>query len=1105
MCGHSLYVLKRTIRVMAVTFLVAASGMAQQILVDGSSGDPALTVTLTSTTQFQNLSITSSSSSSVAFRATVTQTSVPSIQWVSATPTSGSTPATLSIQLTNDLGSLGTGPFYATVTLTGGGGSTSIAVVFAPGQTITSSTPVTPSSLTVGVPGGSSATNMLILENNTGETINITQVATANGSSWLSGSASPTAVTAGSSSIITVTTSAGTLPNGEYSDSIVIDISGLQAVVVPVTFTVGASGLTLSTVDLGLLYSSGTSQSENVSVAGVNNYNAAASTASGGSWLVLTAGSQTGTTVSDLPAATQLTVVVAESVAAALPTGNYTGSIFVSDSSNSASTATISVTLSVNVAAPATISLSQSSLSFFYQTGAPNPLPNPPYQTLYLSAPAGPYGVQVTSGANWLFPGNTGTDAGTIPGTLQVNVASLEGIAAGNYSGNIAITAQGLTQNVPVSLTVTGAGSPVAEAGYTTLVGTSGTVLFTSQGTVATPSSQPVTVSASDGSAVTLSNVTEPNWLSVTQSGDQLTITPNLAGLGSAVYSGVVIVNVSNSVNTIANSPISIPVVLVTNGGTAGPLSITTSQNLNFTSSSSGVTPAALLVTVNAATATPFTLTPAPPSWAKVAYTGNLVTPQTLSVTVNPAGLSSGSYSGTINLTAGGVTQTVPISLTVTGAPATGTVSASQPSLAFTALAGGPAQSQTVSISSSGAPVSYTVSVSSSTPWLTATPASGETQSSVTITADPASLAAGSYQGTVTITSGNSITVAVTLTVQAPPTVSVSASTLSFVYLTGGTSPPSQTVTVSGNTGGFTATAASTGNWLSVSPTSGNVGSSISVSVNPSGLSAGTQTGTITIAGTGGLTGQVTIAVSLAINPPLPSVSAVVNAASFLPGPISPGEIITLFGTNIGPATPLSGQLDSSGKLATTLGGVQVVVNGFLAPMVYVSATQVSAVVPYEIAPYSSTGVGVQYQGQTSNITPLAVAATTPGLFTLNSSGSGPAAFNANFSLNGPNNPSPPGSTVVFYLTGTGQTVPPGVTGTINSTPDHNPVPAASISILIGGLPATYSYAGGVEGIVEGLIQLNVQIPGGASSGNDPVVVTIGANSTQSGVTVSVE
>jgi uncharacterized protein (TIGR03437 family) len=61
------------------------------------------------------------------------------------------------------------------------------------------------------------------------------------------------------------------------------------------------------------------------------------------------------------------------------------------------------------------------------------------------------------------------------------------------------------------------------------------------------------------------------------------------------------------------------------------------------------------------------------------------------------------------------------------------------------------------------------------------------------------------------------------------------------------------------------------------------------------------------------------------VTAPQPTISSVVNAASYVSGHVSPGEIITLFGTNIGPAQPVGLALDQNGKVATAIGGVQVV------------------------------------------------------------------------------------------------------------------------------------------------------------------------------------
>ncbi len=217
---------------------------------------------------------------------------------------------------------------------------------------------------------------------------------------------------------------------------------------------------------------------------------------------------------------------------------------------------------------------------------------------------------------------------------------------------------------------------------------------------------------------------------------------------------------------------------------------------------------------------------------------------------------------------------------------------------------------------------------------------------------------------------------------------------MSFSYQAGGSTPATQTVAVTvsnGSSGSFTATAASTpAGWLAVTPTSGTAPGNLTVSINPAGLAGGSYSGTITVAGSSGSTGSSTVNVTLTVTVPLPTVTAVVNAASFINEPISPGEIITLGGTNIGPATPLSFTL-SGNLVPTTLGGVQVLINGHAAPLLYVSNTQINAVVPYEIAGILNPTVLVETNvsansptGSSSNGFVVNASATAPGIFTAN-------------------------------------------------------------------------------------------------------------------------
>jgi uncharacterized protein (TIGR03437 family) len=294
--------------------------------------------------------------------------------------------------------------------------------------------------------------------------------------------------------------------------------------------------------------------------------------------------------------------------------------------------------------------------------------------------------------------------------------------------------------------------------------------------------------------------------------------------------------------------------------------------------------------------------------------------------------------------------------------------------------------------------------------------------------------------------------------------------------------------------------------WITVSgASSGPVSASVALAVFPNNSGA-ILTATVLVAGV-----PVTVTQPAAATAPLPPLKSVVNAASYVGGPVSAGEMVTIFGTGIGPATAAYATTDpATGKLATTIGGVEVLFNGTPAPMIYASATQVSAVVPYEMASVANPSVWIDFAGQTSNAYQLSLATAAPGLFAQNSAGSGAGAIlNQDNSLNGPSHPAAKGSIVQVYLTGEGQTNPQPVTGKITTVtlppPQVTPAPVQPISVLIGGQPANYTYAGEAPGMVAGVMQLNVQIPANTPSGALSIQVSIGDNISQTGITVSVQ
>jgi uncharacterized protein (TIGR03437 family) len=230
------------------------------------------------------------------------------------------------------------------------------------------------------------------------------------------------------------------------------------------------------------------------------------------------------------------------------------------------------------------------------------------------------------------------------------------------------------------------------------------------------------------------------------------------------------------------------------------------------------------------------------------------------------------------------------------------------------------------------------------------------------------------------------------------------------------------------------------------------------------------------------------------------------NAASYAPAAaVSPGEIVVLYGAGMGPAALATLQVDSStGLLETTVAGTTVSFNGFPAPIIYTSAGQVAAVVPYEIAGAATAQILVNYQGKYVAAGTVTVTPSAPGIFTVNSGTGQAAALNQDASVNSASNPAAAGSVIVLYLTGEGQTAPQGVDGKIASAAPL-PAPVLPVTVTIGGQPATYFYAGAAPDEVAGVMQINANIPAGVTGNAVPVSVQIGTASTQKGVTIAVQ
>ncbi len=208
--------------------------------------------------------------------------------------------------------------------------------------------------------------------------------------------------------------------------------------------------------------------------------------------------------------------------------------------------------------------------------------------------------------------------------------------------------------------------------------------------------------------------------------------------------------------------------------------------------------------------------------------------------------------------------------------------------------------------------------------------------------------------------------------------------------------------------------------------------------------------------------------------------AGVVNAASSAPftAGIGPGELITLYGTNLASGSAVA----SATPFPTTLNSVQVMINNRAAPVYAVSPTQISAIVPYATeAPIAQ--IQVINNGTASNTVTYFVNLTAPGVFTVPPGGLGyGAVLHSDFSLVTTSNPAQVGETLAVYLTGLGDvspSVPDGSAGPSNPLS----VITSQISAYIDGQPAVVTYAG-LAPTLAGLYQVNVQVPSGVRSGD---------------------
>jgi uncharacterized protein (TIGR03437 family) len=667
----------------------------------------------------------------------------------------------------------------------------------------------------------------------------------------------------------------------------------------------------------------------------------------------------------------------------------------------------------------------------------------------------------------------------------------------------------------------------------------------------------------------------------------------------------------------------SLPSRAQSNGPTAAP------GSLSFIFQMNGTFPAAakLLVSLPATSGTlPLSVTrviSSPQGWLTVTPdTGH--SPFALTVTVNPTGLTPGSYAGNItidSIPASKNPAVVAVTLSISNPPSTIVLAAgtsttnfsgpppgsSTPSLLFLYTTGtgavAPVSSE-LDISSTGDIIAFTVTagagakgsggsgtgssavwlrVSSSPTQIPSLATSGSafpgSSSPVYVTLDlptVLTLDPGSYAGQITVAAANAANgswiVSVNLVVSAgPPMMIVQLPAISPIYpYTLIASPVTDPViTINGD------------NFFTTSVVTIQSGANPSITVPAKLLSRKVLEATIkkdyfsppittapypvvwTIAVTNPAPpnnpSQFPVTTSLTVtDPTLPAISSVVNSASYLatsvwtgalganpvtapnpPASVSPREIISIFGQNLGPAlistaTPAATASSTTLIYPTNWNGVQVQFQYFdpsttpatsvtvLAPIIMTSNNQINAVVPKDVAAVvgtASPNVKVTVINGSASTTPYSLTAVKedPGAFTFGGLGQGQGAI-LNYdssgvpTINSAKNTAVRGASIAVYVTGMGELLDPTV-------PNGAVLPIVGGAIKlndttcrvdIDGQPAVVTYAGSSPGAIAGLVQVNAIVPPTVRTGPAiTITVSIGDTGTsrrsQPGMTFAVK
>lgn len=239
--------------------------------------------------------------------------------------------------------------------------------------------------------------------------------------------------------------------------------------------------------------------------------------------------------------------------------------------------------------------------------------------------------------------------------------------------------------------------------------------------------------------------------------------------------------------------------------------------------------------------------------------------------------------------------------------------------------------------------------------------------------------------------------------------------------------------------------------------------------------------------------------------PPGYTVSSIVNASDYSPGPFAPGSIVSIFGSNLSFGTSGLTADNVSSTLPISLGDTHVVIDGSSAPLMFVSPTQINVMIPAnKIA--GNISLQVVRQGMQGQMVNLTLVTASPALFVSSDRFALAQDYNANYAVVTAAAPAQPGDVIVLYATGLGGTQPLPALGEIQQYPAPvNGFGSGVLQVLLNGKaidPKLIAYAGLTPGFA-GLYQINFLLPPDCPA-NPQIQVSMGGQSSAANVTLAV-